>query len=160
MVLIESGRLVAVGIRHHRIAHKERHRHHPGIVHDLGKILFHRGTHGGMIGCLYVGAIKQTACNLDRYAVEVGDIFMPAVIAKLEMDIEEDKKAGCHADSEPGYIDQGENFVFEQVAEGDLEIVLQHIDVFGVENMGVWEPERCRICNYLMIIWLERHGRG
>lgn len=90
-----------------------------------------------MIGCLYVGVIKQTACNLDRYAVEVGDIFMPAVIAELEMDIEEDKKAGRHPNGEPGYIDQGENFVFEQVPEGDLEIVLQHIDVFGVENIAL-----------------------
>jgi hypothetical protein len=89
-----------------------------------------------MIGCLYVGAIKQTARHLDRYAVEVGDIFMPAVIAELEMNIKEDKKTGRHADGESGYINQGEDFVFEQVPEGDLEIIPQHIDVFLVDTAG------------------------
>jgi hypothetical protein len=82
------------------------------------------------------GVVHYTAGKLNGYAVEAGDIFMPAVIAALEMDIQEDKKASCHADGKSGYIDQGEEFVFEEVPVGDLEIILQHIDDFGVGDIA------------------------
>ena len=48
------------------------------------------------------------------------------------MNVEEDQEEGGHSDSEAQDVDEGEDAVTPEVAEGDLEIVFDHLSSFLV----------------------------
>ncbi len=48
---------------------------------------------------------------------------VPAVVHQFMADVQEDQKAGCHADRQAADVQQGVQAVFGQVAEGDFQIV-------------------------------------
>ena len=94
-----------------------------GIFH-FGKILFKIGSNGsdgepcvdGLGGRLYVSYDTIDTIRLS----------MKAVVAGLEADILKNEETGCHAHGQSHDIDKRKNPVAEEVAEGDLEIILYH----------------------------------
>lgn len=61
-------------------------------------------------------------------AVEVG---MEGIVTLFVAHVQEDEQETDHSDGQPADVDTGVEAVFEQVAEGDFQIILYHSKVAG-----------------------------
>ena len=64
--------------------------------------------------------VIETAGELERYAIKVIYIFIETVVAFFEVYILEDEKACCNAESKTSNVEEGINFIFQEVTESDL----------------------------------------
>jgi len=72
-------------------------------------------------------------------AVDIFCIIVMAIIAELVKDVDEDEHAAGKADSQAGDVDEGEEFVAEEVPPGGDEKVLEH-------KAGLMWREEQRVC--------------
>jgi hypothetical protein len=94
-----------------------------GIFH-FGKVPFKIRTYGGN------GEARADGLGRGLYvSYDTIDTIRPAmevVIAGLEADILKNKETGCHANGQSHDIDKRKDPVVEEVADGDLKIILYH----------------------------------
>ena len=75
--------------------------------------------------------------DVGDYAVDPVGFGMTAVIAQFELNVEEDQEEGGHSHGEAQDVDEGEYAVTPEIAEGDLEIVFDHLSrIFGCFGPG------------------------
>jgi hypothetical protein len=70
--------------------------------------------------------------KITGYPVGTVGVGVVPVEAELVQDIGEDEQAAGQAHGQTEQVDEGNEFVFRQVAEGDLQIVPDHRHRFSV----------------------------
>jgi hypothetical protein len=59
-------------------------------------------------------------------AINIRQVFVETIIARLKVNVLEDKEAGRHADGQSENIDQRIDSILNQVPVGDLKVVPKH----------------------------------
>ena len=92
---------------------------------DFREVVFERGGEGAR-GANGVAGIGAFGVGFSEDPVDPVGVFVVPVVAEFILDVEEDEDAAGHADGQAGDVDEGIDFVAEEVAEGDGEVVFEH----------------------------------
>jgi len=107
-----------------------------GDLLDVGEIVFEEGAKGWSHGAEVKGDDAFGVVEAPGDAPDAVRFGVVTVVAGLVEDIGQDEEAAGKTGTKSKEVDEGDEFVFGEIPEGDLQIIFEHDDGFGLLRAG------------------------